>query len=83
MIFIEKIYDPKDEFKRLYKSLRYMSKQSAYQSPKNKKYLEVDMTEIIDDYVQRWKFENMNPITHRQLHRFAIAYRHNTLQGTK
>ena len=83
MISIERIYYPEIEFKLLYKTLRYMSKQECYSSPQNKKYLENDLTEIIDCFMLRWNYQKMPKDTIRKLHRFAIAYRHNALQGTK
>ena len=81
MIIVERIYDPKSEFKLLYKGLRYMSKQSCYELPQNKIYLEHDLTEIIDCFLLRWKYEKINPVTYTKLHRFAIAFRHNVVNN--
>ena len=81
MIKIERIYDPKDEFKLLFKSLRFLAKQPCQQSHQNKIYLEYDLTELIDCFVLRWKYEKINPVTYAKLHRFAIAFRHNVLNN--
>ena len=83
MITIERVYYPKKEFKLLYQGLRYMLHLECYTLPNNKRYLERDMTDIIDCYVLRWKYQKMSTNTMHKLHRFAIAYRHNALQGTK
>ena len=83
MIIVERIYDPKSEFKMLYKGLRYMSKQDCYSQSQNKKYLEHDLAEIIDCYILRWNYQKMPKDTIYKLHRFAIAYRYNVVKGTK
>lgn len=83
MISIERIYYPENEFKLLYKSLRFMSKQDCYVQAQNKKYLEYDLTEIIDCFMLRWNYQKMPKDTIHKLHRFAIAYRHNVVKGTK
>lgn len=83
MISIERIYDPKKEFKLLYQGLRYMSHLDCYTGQQNKRYLETDMTFLIDCYILRWKYQKMSNNTNYKLHRFAIAYRYNALQGTK
>ena len=81
MITIERIYYPVNEFKLLYKSLRYMSKQECYLQ--NKKYLEHDLTEIIDCFMIRWDYLKMPKDTIHKLHRYAIAYRYKVVKGTK
>lgn len=83
MITIERIYCPVNEFKLLYKALRFMTKQECYSLPQIKKYLEQDLTGIIDSFMLRWNYQKMPKDTINKLHRFAIAFRHNVVKGTK
>ena len=75
MIKIERIYDPKIEFKKIYSSMRYYTNQYKQRNT-NKESLEFYLTHVIDDYIAYWKKIKMSINTIHKLHRFAIAYRH-------
>ena len=79
MIIIEKIYDAKTEFKRLYKSMRYYSNQQNHTN--NKQPLEFYLTNVIDDCIAYWKRIQMSTDTLYKLHRFAIAFRHSVVNN--
>lgn len=76
MINIEKIYDPKDEFKKLFMSMRYYANQY-----KQSEALEFYLTNVIDDYIAYWKRIQISTNTLHNLHRFAIAFRHNVVNN--
>ena len=75
MILIEKIYDTKSEFKKIYSSIRYYTNQYT-QRTTHKESLEFYLTHVIDDYIAYWKRIKMSINTIYKLHRFAISYRH-------
>lgn len=80
MINIEKIYDPKSEFKKLFMCMRYYTNQQKQQSV-NKQSLEFYLTNVIDDYIAHWKQIQMSTNTLHKLHLFAIAFRHNVVNN--
>lgn len=81
MITISKIYKPNKEFKQLYRTLRTVNRiDSFYLITDNR---ENEFTYFIDRFIDRCKKLEISKDTYNKLHRFAIAYRHNALQGTK
>ena len=80
MINIERIYDPKNEFKMIYQSMRNYTNWYN-QCNTNKEPLEFYLTQIIDDYIAYWKRIKMSINTLHKLHRFAIAFRYNVVNN--
>ena len=79
MIEISRVYKAKIEYKLLYSGLRLVNGIDGL-SPESKEY---ELTFCIDRYIDRWKHNNVIKDTYNKLYRFAIAYRHNAIQGTK
>ena len=79
MIEISRVYKAKIEYKLLYSALRFVNRLDGLLPNEN----EYELTYCIDKFIDRWKHNNVIKDTYNKLHRFAIAYRHNALQGTK
>ena len=79
MIEISRVYKAKIEYKLLYSALRFVNRLDGLY-PESKEY---ELTYCIDRYIDRWKRNNVIKDTYYKLHRFAIAYRRNAIQGTK
>ena len=81
MIEISRVYKAKIEYKLLYSALRLVTRLDSFFLLENNK--ENEYTFAIDRFVIRWKRLEITKDTEHKLHRFAIAYRHNAIQGTK
>jgi len=80
MIEISRGDSPKEEFKILYRKLRFIKHHLVFTSVNR---MEMEYTHCIDSLICKWKRLTILKDTMNKLHRFAIAYRHNALHGTK
>lgn len=76
MIEISRIYNPKNEYLLISKTLRYARHYICG-------YDEYDLTFVIDKLVDRWKRLQVIPDTRKKLYRFAITYKYRMLQEIK